>query len=113
MYLPLAVIVVLIVCGAHGATRTTTHRRRLLVAAGLIAVALGLLTVRRNEDYRTELALYRDTALKRPANGFARYNLGKVYAEAGRHAEALPEYEAALRLMAAPPGVHYNLANSL
>jgi protein O-mannosyl-transferase len=113
MYLPLAVIIVLVVCGVYKVCGDSRNRRRLLLVGGSIAVALGALTFRRNWDYRSELALHRDTATKRPANGFARYNLGKVYAEAGRHAEALPEYEAALRLMAAPPGVHYNLANSL
>jgi Tfp pilus assembly protein PilF len=112
MYLPLAAISSLVVCGAYLAA---SHRRRAQVLgwAGLAtAAAFGALTVRRNEDYRSEVALYRDTALKRPENGFARYNLGKAYAEAGHHAAAVPEYEAALPLLADAPGIHYNLANS-
>jgi protein O-mannosyl-transferase len=113
MYLPLAAVAVLVVCGSYVAARTAA-RRRMLFAGGLgTAVAFGVLTVRRNHDYRSELALYQDTAIKRPNNGFARYNLGRTYAELGRHAEALPEYESALRLMANAPGVNYNLANSL
>jgi tetratricopeptide (TPR) repeat protein len=112
MYLPLAAIIVLVVCGLHVFVRR--RRARIFFATGMAAVvALGVLTVRRNFDYRSDIALYRDTVIKRPVNGFARYNLAKAYAEAGRHAEAVPEYEDALRLMANAPGVQYNLANSL
>ena len=113
MYLPLAAITVLAVCGVHSVVQTRRQARALFVAGAMATIALGGLTVRRNFDYRSELALYHDTAIKRPSNGFARYNLAKAYAEAGRHAEALPEYEAGLRLMAEAPGIHYNLANSL
>jgi Flp pilus assembly protein TadD len=113
MYLPLAAVIVLVTCGAY-AIAPRARRIRVVVVPGLAAaIALGLLTARRNVDYRSEVALYRDTALKRPGNGFARYNHGKALAEIGRHADALPEYEAALALMAQAPGIHYNLANSL
>ncbi|HUR56101.1 MAG TPA: tetratricopeptide repeat protein, partial [Opitutaceae bacterium] len=111
MYLPLAAVIVLVVVGVDAAIR---QRRRVLFTLGVAtAIAFGVLTVRRNFDYRSEVALYRDTALKRPDNGFARYNLGKALAEIGRHADALAEYEAALPLMANAPGVQYNRANSL
>ena len=113
MYLPLATITVLVVCGLYSVVRTRRQACTLFVGGAMAAIALGALTVRRNFDYRSELALYHDTAIKRPSNGFARYNLAKAFAETGRHVEALPEYEAALRLMADAPGIHYNLANSL
>jgi protein O-mannosyl-transferase len=113
MYLPLVPIVVLIVCGTYLVASDRRQRRTLFSASIAAAIALGVLTMRRNSDYRSELTLYQDTAIKRPQNGFARYNLGKALAEAGRHAEALLEYEEALRLMGNAPGIHYNLANSL
>jgi hypothetical protein len=113
MYLPLAAVLTLSVCGAFFLLRTPRLRRALFIASTLIVVAFGLLTIRRNADYRSELALYRDTAVKRPANGFARYNYAKALAESGAHEAALPEYTAALRLMPESPGIHYNLANSL
>jgi len=113
MYLPLAAIVTLVVCGGHRVA-TTPLRRRVAGAAVIAAVlACGALTISRNHDYRTELALYQDTVAKRPGNGFARYNLGKVYADAGRHAEAVVEFEHSLRLMPGVAHTHFNLANSL
>jgi tetratricopeptide (TPR) repeat protein len=113
MYLPLASIVVLLACGTYLAAHARRQRGALLAVALMGALAWGALTVRRNVDYRSEIALYHDTAVKRPQNGFARYNLAKALAEAGHHAGAVPEYEAALRLMGDVPGLHYNLANSL
>lgn len=113
MYLPLATIVALGVCGAYLAVGNRAGRRGLMLSALAVAAAFGALTVRRNADYRSELALYHDTAIKRPQNGFARYNYAKALAESGRHAEAVPAYEVALPLLADAAGIHYNLANSL
>jgi Tfp pilus assembly protein PilF len=113
MYLPLAAVVAGIVCTAYLVAGGKKRARGVTWIGILTGASLALLTVRRNVDYRSELALYHDTAVKRPRNGFARYNFGKALAETGRHADALPEYEAALRLMANAPGINYNLANSL
>ncbi|MCX6951528.1 MAG: tetratricopeptide repeat protein [Verrucomicrobia bacterium] len=119
MYLPLAVVAVLGVLGVH---RLMARRLNLLRAgyatlavSAAAALVLGALTVRRNRDYRTELALYRDTVEKRPDNAFARYNLGKALAESkhGDPAEAIVHYEAALRLEPGWAHVHYNLGNAL
>ena len=108
IYLSLAALTVLFTLLAH-----RWLGRRLLWAILPAAVALGATAASRNADYATALTLYRDTAAKRPANGFARYNLGLAYADAGRHAEALPEFAAALRLLASTAPVHNNLGNSL
>jgi tetratricopeptide (TPR) repeat protein len=113
MYLPLAPVLTLAVCGFHLAMRGRTGKRIVLAATATTAVAFAVLTVRRNIDYRSEIALYEDTAVKRPANGFAHYNLAKVYAESGRHEDALREYEQALRLIPDSPGIQYNWGNSL
>jgi tetratricopeptide (TPR) repeat protein len=94
MYLPLAAVMVLVAVGIHAAAR----RRSWIVFAAL-ALGLGALTVRRNEDYQTVEAIWRDTVAKRPDNARARYNLGAVLAQMpGRLADAAIHYEAAVRL---------------
>ena len=108
MYLSLAAVVVLVVFGAHA-----WLGRRAGWWFAVLAVALGATTIRRNHDYRTELALYTDTAAKRPDNAYARYNLGKALAEAGHLDEAIAHDRAAVRLRPDLVGAHYNLANAL
>lgn len=108
IYLSLAALAVLATLLAH-----RWLGRRCLWAVLPAALALGAATAARNTDYATTLTLYRDTAVKRPANGFARYNLAQAYADAGRHAEAIPEFEAALDLLTSTAPVHNNLGNSL
>jgi len=104
MYLPLAAVVTL---GAIGIN--ALGKRRSLPVFLALAVALGLLTVRRNEDYRSELSIWTDTVDKRPDNSRARTNLGRALLEAGRYPEAMAQCEAALQLNADNAEAHYNL----
>ncbi len=108
MYLSLAAVSVLVVLAAHA----WLGRRAALFFAAL-TVVLGAATIHRNHDYRSALALYADTAAKRPDNAFARYNLGKALAEAGRFDEAIVHDQAAVRLRPDLAGTHTNLANAL
>jgi protein O-mannosyl-transferase len=108
MYLPLAAVVVLMVVGVHA----WLGRRGLLLIA-FAAIALGLLTWRRNADYHSEFSLWRDTVAKSPANARAHYNLGLQLFQAGNFAAAVREYQAALRLKPNLPSAHANLANAL
>ena len=108
IYLSLAALTVLATLLAH-----RWLGRHFLWAVLPAAVALGAATVHRNTDYATALSLYRDTATKRPINGFARYNLAQAYADTGRHAEAVTEFEAAAQLLPHVAPVHNNLGNSL
>lgn len=111
MYLPLACVVVLAVCGAYAAGLWVLGRfvaadrpRRLLgwvlsAAAVLAAVAaLGCATVLRNGDYRTALGLWEDTVRKRPENPRAHCNLGSYLRDAGNLSAALVELNRALAL---------------
>ena len=107
IYLSLAALTVLAAIAAQ-----RTLGRRWWLAPLCAASALGAVTIHRNADYASAISLYRDTAAQRPANGFARYNLGQAYAEAGRHAEAITEFEIAARLMPAAAAVPFNLGNS-
>jgi protein O-mannosyl-transferase len=106
VYLPLAVIVTL-----GGLALYTTIGRRSLIILIAIATALGVLTVRRNADYRSELAIWNDTAVKRPDSARAHYNLGLALAHAERYDEAAAEYQETLRLKPDHVKARNNLGN--
>jgi tetratricopeptide (TPR) repeat protein len=109
MYLSLAAIVAVVVLGLH-----TFIGRRSLVLFPAVAVGLGWLSVRRNEDYRSQLVMFSDTAAKCPDNERVRYNYGLALSHiAGREREAIAEYQAALRLDPNYVEAHNNLGNSL
>jgi tetratricopeptide (TPR) repeat protein len=91
MYLPLAAVVVPAVMGIHALAG-----RRTVTVAAVLAVGLGVLTVRRNQDYRSETAIWLDTVAKRPGNPRAHYNLGNILGRAGKNQEAIAQYEQAL-----------------
>ena len=81
MYLPLAAVVGL----AAGAAIAQWRHRGLVVVLGLALVA-GALTVRRNADYASDLALWRDTVGKRPGSALAQSNLGTALFNRGENA---------------------------
>ena len=64
----------------------------------LLVVVLGLLTWRQSATYADAETLYRDTLAKNPDSWMAHNQLGNVLVRTGRAQEAIPEYEAALRL---------------
>jgi tetratricopeptide (TPR) repeat protein len=108
MYLPLAAVIALVAggVGARGG-------RRGLTALLVLAAALGCLTERRNEVYRSALALWSDTVAHRPDNDRAQNNLANALLDAGRIPEAIAHYETALRLKPDYPEAHSNLGNAL
>jgi tetratricopeptide (TPR) repeat protein len=108
MYLALAAVVALAVTAIHG-----LGGRRSLAVLVMLAGALGVLTHRRNLDYRSELALWQDTVAKRPFNSMAHSSLGSALVEAGRQPEAIAEFEAALRLWPDNIEAHTNLGEAL
>ena len=104
MYLPLAPLTVLAVLAGHelvwywhrrrhGRRRTKrtgtdvstafvlTGKERVVITAvtSAVVVTLCLLTVRRNEDYRTEKSIWLDTVAKRPQNARAHVTLGNLF----------------------------------
>lgn len=107
MYLPLAAIVWLVAAGVQRGFP------RMAVPVFLaVALGLGALTARRLGDYSSALTLWSDTVAKRPDNARARYNLANAYSAAGRAAEAIAHYEAALRLEPRYAAAHFNLAGA-
>jgi len=108
MYLPLAAVIVLGVMGIHALAG-----RRTVAVVAVLAVALGTLTWRRNQDYCSNIAIWDDTVAKRPDNPRAHYNLGVALGQAGKVQEAIGHYEQALRIKPDYAGAHYNLGTTL
>jgi tetratricopeptide (TPR) repeat protein len=106
MYLPLAAVVALAVLGL-----ARVAARRSLAVCLALAAALGAATARRNEDYRSKVALYRDTVARRPLNPWGHYDLGVALEEARALREAEQSYDAALRLDPRFPEAHNNLGD--
>jgi len=122
MYLPLAAVVVLGVVGGRELLGLALSRlgaslevRRWLPAGLVIAVvaALGLATIRRNENYRTDFAMWSDTVAKRPDNPRAHTNLANALAEQGRTDDAVAHLSEALRLKPDYVVAHGNLGTLL
>ena len=101
MYLPLAAPILLAVLGADAAltrfARADLRRALGAVLLGLVAVVLAALTVRRNADYASEVAILSDLVAKRPDNARAHYHLGVLFERASRLADAERAYAEAVR----------------
>jgi tetratricopeptide (TPR) repeat protein len=108
MYLPLAAVVVLGVMGIHALVG-----RRSVSVCLVLAVGLGFLTVQRNEDYCSELAIWSDTVAKRPSNPRAHLNLGNALFDLGKVSDAIEQYEQALRIKRDYLEAQINLGNAL
>ena len=118
MYLPLASVGVLAVLGAYmlldrlrlrGPLRWALPAMVLIIATG----ALGWRTVVRNENYRSQLAMWQDTVAKRPGNERAHYNLGKMLCAQGRMDEGVGRFREAVRLNPDYTDAQYDLGRSL
>jgi tetratricopeptide (TPR) repeat protein len=109
MYLSLAAVIISVVLGLYA----WIGRRSLLLLATL-AMGLGWLTVKRNEDYRSILTILGDTVAKCPDNARARFNFGTALANIpGRAPDAIAEYKAALRINPNYTDAHNNLGLAL
>ncbi len=115
LYLPLAAVAV---CFATGGDRliaglfgkTDKGFFAATTTLLLVAMVLGLLTIRRNEDYRTHSAIYADTAAKRPNNPRARHNFEAALQDEGIvNDTAIANCREALRLNPNQPKVQAKL----
>ncbi|OFZ80865.1 MAG: hypothetical protein A2583_03925 [Bdellovibrionales bacterium RIFOXYD1_FULL_53_11] len=101
MYLPLMAVCALAVVSIHRLSllilKNRTGPRTFIIAMILICATLGAATFARNEDYRSESALWQDNIEKRPASFRARSNLAGIIARealSGRAAMPPGRYEA-------------------
>ena len=86
-----------------GALFTSIHSRekyhRALLAVSLVvAIAFAAVTMQRNLDWRSNLALFSSGATNDPYSPGAHYNLGTAYMEIGQLQNALHEWEKTLSL---------------
>jgi tetratricopeptide (TPR) repeat protein len=108
MYLALAAVICLAVLGAYA-----WGGRRTLIAWFALAFGLGWLTVSRNEDYRSERAIWSDTVAKCPDNRWGQCNLGLILSGQGRMDEALLHLEKGLKLAPDDPAAHNDMGLAL
>jgi protein O-mannosyl-transferase len=117
MYLPLAAVITAVVVVAFLLGRRLFDRRlgRVLgwLVCGLAIAPLSLLTIRRNRDYTSELAVWQDTAAKSPQNPRAWCNLGFALLQLHQVAEAEERLEQALQINPNYADAHNNLGYAL
>jgi tetratricopeptide (TPR) repeat protein len=112
MYLPLAAVLTLAVCGLQRLRLRADPTAPLApLAAFLLAAALGLgwATSERNRDYRSALAIWSVTAAQVPDNPRPHDNLANALLEADQVPAAIAQYEIALRIDPHDVQAHYNL----
>jgi tetratricopeptide (TPR) repeat protein len=116
-YLPLVGVYLMIVWRAGdalaGRTLGTAARRALAAAVVLVLLGYAGLTRRQLLAWRNSEALYRNAIAVEPRNFMMRYNLGTVLAAAGRHDEALAEFERALAIHPRYPPAHRAFGSEL
>jgi len=108
LYLPLAALL----AGAVLAIARFAGPRAVWPLAGA-ALAGVVLVHDRNRDYASPLAIWHDTAVKRPTNGRAHQELGLALKTAGRPRDALPHFERALALVPHYDKGRHNYATAL
>jgi tetratricopeptide (TPR) repeat protein len=114
MYLPLIAVVVLAVLGIHALIRyLQAPRAATWAVVGVLTVILALVTLRRNEDYRTTVTFWRDVVAKRPGNARAHMWLGNYFREAGRTADAVSHLSEAVRIQPGNSNAHNGLGAAL
>jgi tetratricopeptide (TPR) repeat protein len=96
-YLPLAGLMLLLATGSHLAEK---RRMVILSAAGVVAVAFGVLTVKQESMWKDDLAVFTVAHQYAPHNGPVAQNLANAHVqaalaldEAGRCDEAMPIFE--------------------
>jgi len=107
LYLPLAAPVALVVLGLY----SWIGRPALALAAALAALC-GLLTFQRNEDYRSEITLWRQAVDFNPGNARAHNNLSYVLLQKGHVDEAIAQGQKALAIDSSFADIHNNLGNA-
>jgi len=96
MYLPVAAVIALAVVGLFGPARRFAGLPVIAAACALIVISLTVLTVRRNLDYASDLAIWQDTVDKSPGNPRAQYDLAHTLEGQNRLPEAIAHYQKAL-----------------
>ena len=122
MYLPLAAVLTLLVLDAYTVGRSAVHSGLIrsgtarvlgLCLLAVIGVPWGMLTVARNQCYRSVIDLWQDTLSKAPNNPFAHNNLGVSLAGLGQVDAAVVHFQRAFEIQPDYAEAHINLGNTL
>lgn len=121
MYLPLAAVAALVIGSGWRALegllddkRDNRSVRRLgsVILVGVV-LTLSWLSIRRNEVYRSDVAIWSDVVAQHPHNTRALSNLGTVLVAHSRMDEALARYNEAVQLDPANSDAQFNLGLTL
>ncbi len=115
MYLPLVCVVVAVVVGADAVVRRVPHgeTRRVFALVALL-VPLGVLsslTLMRNYEYVTKVAVWTTVTERAPNNPRGWHNLGRALFDAGHYERAMAAYEMTLRLVPDFDEAHDGIGN--
>ena len=88
-------------------------RATLPVAAAIVVVALAATARAQTLHWRDSLSLYRHAVAVTAGNTVAHNNLGTAYGQAGRLAQAMEQFQAALEIDPDYADAHNNLGNAL
>jgi len=122
MYLALAAVAVLVVMAGYSLWRRwkapsgAGRWLRLAAPAAVLAAAVVALAVRttlRNEDYRSELAIWQLAAKDWPGNPRAHYGVGLAFEDLDQLDKAIERYRRALELKEDDAGAHNALGGAL
>ena len=85
------------------------QRRTFVLAGAALVLALGAVTVLRNQDYQNEISLWEKTVTQSPGKARVHNNLGYAYMLDGRNGDARREFAAALKIEPGHIKARYNL----
>lgn len=121
MYLPLAAVIAGVAVGGvelwrRGLAPRLAAAKAVVFNGGSLAFVLtaalilvyGGQTLARNQDYKSEMALWADTVVKRPENARARNNFGYQLQRQGRLPDAVAQYTEAILLNPSYAQAFYN-----
>jgi tetratricopeptide (TPR) repeat protein len=90
---------------------TLRRPKAFFILVAVLAIACGVLTHRRNAQWRDSLGFYLDMAQEFPNKARILNNLGNYYAERKNWEAALRQYEKALKFDPSAAGTYNNIAN--
>lgn len=110
-YFALAAPCALVALGVHAAALRFAMPQ--VAAASVLCIALGVLTLREQPQYRDAETLWRSTIARNPQAWIALNNLGSIESGRGNRAEALRLFAEAVEARPDYREARYNLANAL